>query len=102
MIVAAISFIVVAIAFGLLLTRLALPRQPGFLPDDVEALFSPKRYQPLARLLDPADEGFLATNPACTWQLRRKLEKGVNEYSAPTSASWPATSNASAPGSRWS
>jgi hypothetical protein len=76
LIVAAISFVVLAIAFGLLLTRLALPRQAGFLPDDAEALFSPKRYQPLERLLDPADEGFLATHPACSWRLRRKFRKG--------------------------
>jgi hypothetical protein len=75
-IVAAVSFIVLAIAFGLLLTRLALPRQAGFLPDDVEALFSPKRYQPLERLLDPADEEFLAAHLAGSGQLRRKFRKG--------------------------
>jgi hypothetical protein len=75
-IVAAIGFIVLAIAFGLLLTRLALPRQAGFLPDDAAALFSPKRYQPLERLLDPADEEFLAAHPAGSGQLRRKFRKG--------------------------
>jgi hypothetical protein len=75
-IVATIGFIVVALALALLLARLGLPRQAGFLPEDSEALFSPTRYLPLERLLDPADEGFLATHPFCTRQLRRKFRKG--------------------------
>jgi hypothetical protein len=76
LIVAGISFVLLVIAFGLLLTMLTLSRQAGFLPDDVEALFSPKRYQPLERLLDPADESFLAAHPYCSRQLKRKFRKG--------------------------
>jgi hypothetical protein len=76
LIVAAISVIVLAIAFALLLAKLTLPRHADFLPENLEALLSPKRYLPLERLLDRTDEEFLTAHPSCTRQVRRKFRKG--------------------------
>jgi len=71
-----VCFVLVVAAFHFLFTRLLSVRNVIFSPADIlEEPFSAERYRAMDRLLDAADEGFLASHPGCTRRMRRRFRQ---------------------------
>lgn len=76
LILGVVCFVLVVAAFHFLFTRLLSLRNVIFSPSDIlEEPFSAERYRAMDRLLDSADESFLACHPGCTRRMRRRFRK---------------------------
>lgn len=74
-IVAAVACLVVG-AFHILFTRLLSLQNTVFSPSDIlKEPFSMERYRAMDRLLDSADESFLAAHPGCTQRMIRRFRR---------------------------
>lgn len=75
LLIAVVACLVVA-AFHFLFTRLLSFQKTVFSAVDIlEAPFSPERYFVMDRLLDSADESFLASHPGGTRRMTRRFRK---------------------------
>jgi hypothetical protein len=70
-----VCFVLVIAAFHFLFTRLLSVRNVISPADILEEPFSAERYRAMDRLLDQADENFLASHLGCTRQMKRRFRK---------------------------
>ncbi len=76
MIAVVVCFVLVLGVFHFVFTRLLSLRKVIFSPTDIlEEPFSAERYRAMDRLLDSADESFLASHPGCTRRMKRRFRK---------------------------
>jgi hypothetical protein len=69
-------FLLLGIAFGLLISRLMSRGRLGAFSDDVsEDVFSSTRYCAMVRLLDEADQKFLRSHPAWSQRMEKRFRK---------------------------
>lgn len=65
--------IFLAVAFLFLFRTVVAGKRREALPGDLENIFVPSRYNPMQRLLDPADQEFLAAQPSYQRRMGRRL-----------------------------
>jgi len=65
--------ILLALAFLFLFRTVMSGKRSEALSGDLEHIFTPSRYRPMERLLDPADQEFLASQPSYRRRMGRRL-----------------------------
>ena len=66
-------FVLLGLAFVVLFRTLASGRQKMAAPGDWDSIFSPSRYKPMERLLDPVDYSFLQSQAGFSRRIVRRL-----------------------------
>ena len=66
-------FVLLGFAFVVLFRTLSSSRQKMAGPADWDSIFSPARYKPMERLLDPVDYRFLQSQTGFSWRIGRRL-----------------------------
>lgn len=69
-------FVLLAFVFVVLFRRLSSGRQKAAAPGDWDSIFSPSRYKPMERLLDPVDYRFLKSQAGLSRGIVRRLRAG--------------------------
>ena len=65
--------VLLGVSFLCLFRALTSGRRTEALPGDAASIFSPSRYRPMERLLDPLDQEFLAAQPSYSRRMGRKF-----------------------------
>jgi hypothetical protein len=66
-------FVLLGVAFVVLFRTLSPSRRKMDAPADWESIFSPSRYKPMSRLLDPVDYRFLQSQAGFSRRIMRRL-----------------------------
>jgi len=65
--------VLLGLAFLCLFRTLLSGRRDGTIPGDPASVFTPSRYRPMERLLDPLDKEFLAAQPSYNRRMGRRF-----------------------------
>jgi hypothetical protein len=65
--------ILLAVVFLCLFRTVTSGSRKEALPRDLESIFTPSRYRPMERLLDPVDHEFLASQPSYSRRMGRRF-----------------------------
>jgi len=65
--------ILLALTFLFLLRTVTSANEKQTLPGDWENMFAPSRYKPMERLLDAADQEYLASQASYSWRMGRRF-----------------------------